>query len=209
MLAAARDIALGEQGIDRALHRGDRRTQPLELHLRVLGDHLFDQHARLVDDGGTERKAGIEAHTVEAHGQEADPVSGHALVRTDEIAAGGELRQHHRYGLQRLDLVLGVVPLGPVLHGENAQHAVAAHDRHAHHRVIDLLAGLGPVGEIGMRLGVGERERPRRRPGASCGAPLPGAGPRSRTARAPRPPAGCSRSTPPPPCRRQSSARWC
>src|SRR3546814_2042081 len=59
--------------------------------------------------------------------------------------AGQHLRQHHGDGLQRLDLLLRVVALGAVLHHEDAEQAPAAHDRHAHQRLVDLLAGLGKV----------------------------------------------------------------
>ena len=83
------------------------------------------------------------------------------LEGADQLAARDELGEHHGDGLQRLDLVLGVVALRAVLHDQHAEHAAAAQDRHAHQRVVDLLAGLRPVGEIGMRLRVGQRQRPR------------------------------------------------
>ena len=40
-----------------------------------------------------------------------------------------------------------------------AQDAVATQDRHAHQRMVDLLAGLGAVREIGVRLRIGEGQR--------------------------------------------------
>ncbi len=127
------------------------------------------------------------------------PSPGDQLAGLDQLAAGDELGQHHGDGLQRLDLVLGVVALGAVLHDEDAEHAAAAQDRHAHQRVIDLFAGFRPIGEVGMGLGIGERERPRGRPDdadealadAQAGA-VHGLAPQTlrwRTARAPRRPA--------------------
>ena len=80
--------------------------------------------------------------------------------RRDEVAAGDQLRQHHRDGLQRLDLFLVVFAEGAVLHHQHAEHAAAAQDRHAGQRVVDLLAGFRAVREIRMRLGVGQRQRP-------------------------------------------------
>ena len=69
--------------------------------------------------------------------------------------------QHRGDDLERLDLLLGVVPAGAVLHHEHARDPAAGGDRHAEEGVVDLLAGLRQVGEGGMRLGVRQVERPR------------------------------------------------
>jgi hypothetical protein len=61
--------------------------------------------------------------------------------------------------LQRLDFLVAILPLGAVLHREDADGVAAAQDRHADEGVINLLAGLGPVGEGGVMLGVGELHR--------------------------------------------------
>ena len=65
------------------------------------------------------------------------------------------LGQHHGGGLQHLDVLVGVFLLRLVLDGEDAQHVAAAQDRHRQEGVVDLLAGLGPVGEGRMVLRVG------------------------------------------------------
>ena len=62
---------------------------------------------------------------------------------------------------KRLDLVLGILPPRPVLHDEDAEHALAAQDRHAHQRMVDLLAGFRAIGEIGVGLRIGQRQRAR------------------------------------------------
>ena len=51
----------------------------------------------------------------------------------------------------------------PVLHDEDAENPVAAQDRRAHQRMVDFLAGLGPIGKIRMGLRVRQGERSRRR----------------------------------------------
>ena len=76
-----------------------------------------------------------------------------------QLARGEHLGQHHGGGLERLDLLLGVDPVGAVLDDEDAERVAGAQQRHAEEGVVDLLAGLGPVGEGGMGLGVRERER--------------------------------------------------
>ena len=64
--------------------------------------------------------------------------------RVDEFAAGDKLGDDHRDRLQYLDLVLVIMAQRAVLHDQNAQHAAAAQDRHAHQRMIDLFAGFRP-----------------------------------------------------------------
>ena len=73
-----------------------------------------------------------------------------------ELARGDHLGQHHRDGLERLDLLLGIDALGPVLHHQHAERLAAAQDRHAEEGVVDLLARLGLVGEGGVVLRVGQ-----------------------------------------------------
>ena len=82
-----------------------------------------------------------------------------ASLGAGEAARGDHLGQHHGGGLQRLDFLVAILTLGAVLHRQHAEHVAAAQDRHAEERVIDLLAGLRPVGEGRMVLGVGEIER--------------------------------------------------
>ena len=109
---------------------------------------------------GADRQARVEPDAVEPHRQRRADQAFRHLVRVDQFAAGDQLGDDHRDRLQDLDLVLGVMAQGPVLHHQHAEDPAAAQDRHAHQRVIDLLAGLRAIGEIGMRLRVGERQRP-------------------------------------------------
>ena len=68
----------------------------------------------------------------------------------DQAGAGDQLGQHHRHRLQRLDLDLVIAARCLVLDGEHADRLLAPHDRHAGEAVVEFLAGLGPVGEIGV-----------------------------------------------------------
>ena len=80
-----------------------------------------------------------------------------------QLARGEHLGQHHGGGLERLDLLLGIDPVGAVLDDQDAERVAGAQQRHAEEGVVDLLAGLGLVGEGRVALGVGERERLGRR----------------------------------------------
>ena len=77
----------------------------------------------------------------------------------NEAAGRDHLGNHHGGGLQGLDLLVAIMPLGAVLHGEDADCVAAAQDRHADEGVINLLARLRPVGERRVVLGIGELHR--------------------------------------------------
>ena len=126
----------------------------------ILGDHLLDDDARLVQHGAADRDAGRELHAVDAQRQQAEAVDLLDLVGADDVLRRDDLRQDHGDGLQRLDLFLVVLAAGAVLHDQHAMHAAGAHDRHAGERVIDLLTRLRAVGELRMGLRVVERQRP-------------------------------------------------
>ena len=76
----------------------------------------------------------------------------------DQPRAGDQLGQHHRHGLQRLDLDILIAARLGVLDCEHPDRAFEADDRHAGEAVEALLAGFGPVGEGGMIGGLGEVE---------------------------------------------------
>jgi hypothetical protein len=59
---------------------------------------------------------GAKRRAVEAHRDDGDAFLRRQLRLADDIAAGDELGQHHRHGLEGLDLFLGVVAPGAVLH---------------------------------------------------------------------------------------------
>ena len=76
-----------------------------------------------------------------------------------ELARGDHLGEHHRGGLQRLLFLLGIGAPRPVLHHQHAERVAGAQHRHAEEGVVDLFAGLRPVGEGRMALGFREVDR--------------------------------------------------
>ena len=158
VLAGMGDVAALDQFVDGEPHRRDRRLQPLDLAAGILGDQVGDRDARLMQHGMAEADAVGEGGADAVDGAvEAD---GRAGLRQRLQAAGGDHLGHdHGRRLQRLDLVLAVDARGAVLHDEHAHHRAAAQDRHAEEGAVDLLARLRAVGEGGVRLRVGERER--------------------------------------------------
>ena len=122
---------------------------------------MADHDVRLVQERRSHRQARIEAEPAEPHRQRGAAAAFRHLVRVHQLAAGDQLGDDHRDRLQGLDLVLGVLPPRPVLHDEDPEHALAAQHRHAHQRMVDLLAGFGAIGEIGVGLRIGQRQRAR------------------------------------------------
>ncbi len=163
VLAMLGHVARREEVVDRALHRGNGAAQALQLLLRILGDDLTDDDPRLVQHGRADGEPAIDARAFQPRRQRARAVGGLEFERVHKPAARHHLGDDHGDGLQRLDLVLGVIAQRAVLHHQHAEHVPAAQDRHAHQRVIDFLAGLRPVGEVGMRLRIRERQWPRGR----------------------------------------------
>ena len=132
------------------------RVDALALGLDVLGDGVLDDDARLVEHGLALGHPGDELETGEPQRPGAAQTA--AARAVDQPGAGDHLRQHHRDGLQRLDLdVLVAARLG-MLDGEHADRAFEPDDRHAGEAVEALFAGLRPVGEGGMVGRLGEVE---------------------------------------------------
>ena len=161
MLARPEPRCRVDQLVDPLLHRRDGVAQPPLLGIDILGDDMADHDVRLVQQRRSHRQARIEAQPAEPHRQRGAAAAFRHLVRVDQLAAGDQLRDDHRDRLQGLDLVLGILPPRPVLYDEDPEHALAAQHRHAHQRMVDLLAGFGAIGEIGVGLRVGQRQRAR------------------------------------------------
>ena len=117
---------------------------------------MLDDDARLVEHGLALGHAGDQLEARQA--QRPGAAQAAAPRAVDQPRAGDHFRQHHRHGLQRLDLdVLVAARLG-MLDGEHADRAFEPDDRHAGEAVEALLAGLRAVGEGGMLGGLGEVE---------------------------------------------------
>ena len=162
MLAGAGDARRAQQVVERALHA--RRPPRAGARARAPGSRRRSGRIAMRGSCSTARpmaSPGVEAHALQPQRQQADAFGRRGSRRAaTRSPLGDQLGQHHGDGLQRLDLVLGVVARRAVLHHQHAEHPAAAQDRHAHQRVVDLLAGLRPIGEVGMALRVGERQRP-------------------------------------------------
>ena len=150
-------VAALDQGVDGRAHRLDRRLQPCDLGLDILGDQGLHHDARLVQHHMAEADAVGEHDAARADGA---ACRGSGIGRQSlQLARGDHLREHHRGGLERLDLLVGIDAVGLVLDGEHAERVAGAQQRHAEEGVIGLLARLRTVGEGRVRLRVGERER--------------------------------------------------
>ena len=79
--------------------------------------------------------------------------------RIDQPGVGDQLAQHHRDGLQRLDLDIGVAARLGMLDRQHADRALAADDRHAGEAVEPVLARFGAIGEVGVRRRLVEVQR--------------------------------------------------
>ena len=150
MLAGGGKLALLQHLVDGGLQLLDRGFEAAVLLVGVLGLQFGDDDAGLVQHDVAECQPFRKRLT-------ADDVAERAVVLRAGIGArdgpGDQmLGEHHRRGLQHLDVLVGVLLGRLVLHGEHTEHIAAAQDRYGEERVIDLLARLRPVGEGGMVL---------------------------------------------------------
>jgi hypothetical protein len=157
MLTGARHVAALHHVVDRAGQILDGLAKPAPLELDVLGDQARNDDAGLVQHHMAERHAFRNGQPGEPRGDLA-PRLGADFVG-DQAARRDHFRKHHGGGLQGLDLLVAILPLGTVLHREHADCVAAAQDRHADEGMIDLLARLRAVGEGGVMLGVRELHR--------------------------------------------------
>ncbi len=72
------------------------------------------------------------------------------LGEIDQSALGHDFGQHHGDRRQRFFFLFVIVPGGAVLHGEHAEDALAANDRHGEERAEWVFAGFRAVGERRM-----------------------------------------------------------
>ena len=158
MLARDAVVAAVDEVVDRGAHRADRRLQPLQLRLDIVGHDLGHGHARLVHDDMAEAEAVGDAETLQ---RQRPPAGDRSALRRHplQLARGDHLGEQHRRRLKRLDLLFRVGAPRAVLHHQHADRRAPAQDRHAEEGLVDLFAGLGLVGERRMMLGVGERQR--------------------------------------------------
>ena len=142
---------------DRAGEVLDGLAEPAPLELDILGDQARDHDARLVQHHMAERHTFGDRQSGEPRRDFAPSLGADLLAH--ESTRSDHLSKHHGGGLQGLDLLVAILPLGAILHREHADRVAAAQDRHADKGVIDLLAGFGTVGEGRVMLSIGELQR--------------------------------------------------
>ena len=218
VLAAVGDVAPLQHHVEVGAQRVERGIEALQFLLRIVGDQLGDDHARLVQHHMAEPDAVGDRQAFELQ----RPVRGRleaGLGERRQFARRDGLGEHHRGGLQRLLFLLRIGAVRAVLHHQHAERVAGAQDRDAEERVVDFFAGLRAEREGRMMLGVGEVERFRlARHQADQAFVLAQHGDVHglrvqafawRTARACRRRAARRRSRPPPPCWRRSAPRSC
>ena len=159
VLAGVGDVAALEQQVEVGAQRVERGIEALQFLLRVVGDQLGHDHARLVQHHMAEPDAVGDRRGLRAGAGDARRARGPGLRQRGELARRDGLGEHHRGGLQRLLFVLRIGALRAVLHHQHAERVAGAQDRDAEERMVDLFAGLGAEREGRMVLRVGEVER--------------------------------------------------
>ena len=160
VLAAFGDVAALEHAVEVGAQFGQRRFEPLNLLRQVLGDVVVDDDARLVQHDMAERDTVGQDRARLVQRVPGGRLSAR-LGQRRQFARGDHLRQHHRGGLQRLDLFLDIGALGAVLHHQHAERVAGAQDRHAEEGVVDFFAGLRAEREGRVALRVVQVERGR------------------------------------------------
>ena len=155
-MLAVGDLGQQQQPIDRGAKARDGRLETHRLLVRVLGHQPGDLDPDLVQDRLAQCHALDQTQALQPIRTCDRATIGREARVVDQAARGDHLGEHRGDDLERLDLLVGVVPARPVLHHQHAGDAAAMDDRHAQEGVVDLLAGLGPVGEVGMALRVGQ-----------------------------------------------------
>ena len=154
-LLAADEVAGGQHLVERLAQLADRAVEALQLGLRAFGQKAGDLDARLVEPSPADRHTLDQAGAVQApHGGGIGGDVG-ILAPIDQLAGRKHLGQDRGDHLHRLDLVLGIGLARPVLHRQHAHDLADPQDRHAQERVVDLLAGLREIAEVGVALRVG------------------------------------------------------
>ena len=158
MFAAVGDVAPLQHHVEVGAQRIERGIEALQFLLRIVGDQLGDDHARLVQHHMAEPDAVGDREAFELQ----RPVRGRleaGLGERGQFSRRDGLGEHHRGGLQRFFLVLRIRARGAVLHHQHAERIAGAQDRDAEERVVDFFAGLRAEREGRMVLGVGQVER--------------------------------------------------
>ena len=161
----ARELALTavKDGLDMGLEADQCLAQADFLDLLVLGQKILGRDRSLVQDDVAVGEALGEALALEAFGPVRRDLDVAQFVLCQQLAGGHRLGQDHGDGLDVLDFLVIIAPLGAVLDDENTDRAAAAQQGSTEEGVIGVLARLRPVGEAGVGRGVRQAD-------GGCGA---------------------------------------
>ena len=160
MLAAlGAKFGLVGQIVDLLAHLVKGAVDALAFELDILGHHLADLNARLVEDRLASAQPFDQGKA--RHGLRTGLLQGEAerVFFIHKIGVGDQFRKHHCGGLQSFDLDIFVTARIDMLNAQNAHRAFPVNDRHAGKGMKFLLARFRPIGKIGMRARFGEVER--------------------------------------------------
>ena len=159
MFAALAEFGLARQRIDLVAHLVEGAVHTLAFRLDIFRHDLVDLDPRLVKHRLPRRepfdqRQSFEDVVFDMRYLEVD----HAFA-VDQFLVRDQFRQHHCGGLQRFDLDIFVPPRIDMLDAQDTDRPFAVDDRDAGKGMELFLARFGAVGEIGMRLGLGQIER--------------------------------------------------
>ena len=157
MLAGGAELGVAGHRVDLLAHPPERRINARAFGLGIIGDGVLDQHLGMVENRHSPTHPGDQLEPRKPLGA---AVASALAAAIDEARAGDHLAQHHRHGLERLDLDILVAARLGVLNRQHPDRAFAPHDRHPGEAVEGFLAGLGAIDERRVARGLGKVEDP-------------------------------------------------
>ena len=147
--------------VNRGAQTINRRVEACLFACSILGDQPVGADMRLEQYGHALHQTAGKSPALQPLRLGLAHVEAGHFLGIDDIAGSHDLGEHHGHGLQRVDLVLADLALHCRLRRQHTNQAATAQDRHADKSVEGFFAGLGPVGEGGVRTGIKCRKRAR------------------------------------------------
>ena len=159
VIGAGNEFGSAHHVVDLGAHAGKGIDQPHAFGIDIVGNRVFHHHARLVKHRHTAGEAIDQLQAIQSGWPAVGGAHAGGLGIINQPGAVDQFGKHHAHGLQRFDFHLGIIARFAVLHGQHADGGFAAQDRHAAETVEIIFAGFRAIGEIGMGLGLGQRQR--------------------------------------------------
>ena len=159
MLAALAEFGFAAQRIDLVAHLVEGAIDALALGLDILGHHLVDLDSRLVEHRAPGGEPFHQCESFEHVVFDMCDLEVDRLFVVDQFLVRDQFGQHHGGRLQRFDLDFLIAPRIDMLDAQHAHRTFAVNDRHASKGMELFFARFGTIGEIGMRLSLGQIER--------------------------------------------------